>query len=399
MGTGNLVDFFSEKGFMPHGHCYLWNPSLVWTNVITDMLIGLAYVGISLSLYGLIRKIRLPFSAMVLSFGVFIGACGATHFMEVWNLWYPDYWISAFTKVVTAIASVATGIWLVRLSPAIVAFAETAKKAENHRVALIDTNRELEARTTELVRTNELLASQQKALTHSAKMSALGEMAGGIAHEINSPLGIILLHANRLERLQARGGLTPEILLEEAKLIATTASRIGDIIKGLRAFAREGEKDPFETASIEQLVQNVLVLCQNKFSAHSVALEVSPIPAGLTAECREVQVGQVLLNLLNNAYDAVVAGPAKWVRLTVEDTGDAIRLAVSDGGAGIDPAIRDKLMQPFFSTKEVGKGTGLGLSISKGIMDAHGGSLELDADRGNTRFVATFPKTHTASAT
>ena len=77
---------FAESGFMPHGHCYLWQPALVWTNVITDGLIGLAYVSISLSLYGLIRKIKLPFSAMVLSFGIFIGACGATHFLEVWKL-------------------------------------------------------------------------------------------------------------------------------------------------------------------------------------------------------------------------------------------------------------------------------------------------------------------------
>src|SRR6266478_258058 len=98
--------FFSQDGFMPHGHCYLWNPALVWTMVISDSLIGLAYTSISMILYSLVRKIKLPFSAMFVAFGVFILACGATHWMEVFTLWIPAYWIAALVKVVTAAASV-----------------------------------------------------------------------------------------------------------------------------------------------------------------------------------------------------------------------------------------------------------------------------------------------------
>src|SRR5690349_2013191 len=117
-------ELFSSNGFMPHGHCYLWTPSLVWTMVVTDSLIGLAYVSISLSLYGLVKRIKVPFSAVFLAFGVFIAACGATHFMEVWTLWTPSYWMAALVKVVTAAASVITAFWLVRLKPKIMGLAE-----------------------------------------------------------------------------------------------------------------------------------------------------------------------------------------------------------------------------------------------------------------------------------
>jgi hypothetical protein len=113
----------NDVGYMPHGHCYLWQPGLVGLHVTSDALIGLAYVFISLNLYFLVRRIHVPFSTMVLSFGTFIAACGATHFMEIWTLWHADYWWAGGVKVVTAIASVATCIWLVKLTPQIIAVA------------------------------------------------------------------------------------------------------------------------------------------------------------------------------------------------------------------------------------------------------------------------------------
>ncbi len=376
---------------MPHGHCYLWQPGLVWTHVISDLLIGLAYLSISLSLYALIRKIRLPFSTMVLSFGIFIGACGATHFMEVWNLWKADYWLAGFVKVLTAAASIATGVWLIRIKPQIIAFAQAAKLSEERRELLETTNVELKRRTEELAKTNIALAEQQKILTHSAKMSALGEMAGGIAHEINSPLGIITLHAQQLERFQQRQALTPEIIYREAHLIGTTAKRIGDIIKGLRAFAREGENDPFESTPLASIVEDAMVLCRAKFKAREIELRVGKIP-DVSIDCRSVQIGQVLLNLLTNAYDAVQSLPERWISVDAQEAGEYVEISVSDSGRGVPPEIIPKLMQPFFTTKEVGKGTGLGLSISKGIVDNHDGSLELDSSSEHTRFVVRLPK-------
>lgn len=117
---------------MPHGHCYLWKPHLVTTHVVSDLLIGLAYISISVSLYALVKKIKIPFSAMVLSFGIFIGACGWTHFNEIWNLWNSDYWYSGGIKALTAVASVSTGIWLIKIKPQIIALAEAARASQGH---------------------------------------------------------------------------------------------------------------------------------------------------------------------------------------------------------------------------------------------------------------------------
>lgn len=113
-----LRQFFSSDGFMPHGYCYLWNPGLVWLHVISDTLIAIAYLSIPFTLIYFVRKSRdLPFHWMFLCFGTFIVACGATHVMEVWNLWHADYWLAGLVKGVTALASISTALLLIPLVP------------------------------------------------------------------------------------------------------------------------------------------------------------------------------------------------------------------------------------------------------------------------------------------
>jgi PAS domain S-box-containing protein len=113
-----LSGLFGPGDFMPHGYCYLWNPGLVWLHVVSDSLIALSYASIPVTLIWFVRKRRdLPFSWMFLCFGVFIVACGATHAMEVWNLWHADYWLAGAIKAVTAAASVPTAILLAHLVP------------------------------------------------------------------------------------------------------------------------------------------------------------------------------------------------------------------------------------------------------------------------------------------
>jgi PAS domain S-box-containing protein len=117
-----LQKLFSTAGFLPHGHCYLWDPSIMWLNVISDGLIGLAYLTIPVTLIYIARKRKdLPFDWMFACFGVFILACGATHVLEIWTLWIPTYWLLGWTKAITAAASVATAILLARLIPQLLA--------------------------------------------------------------------------------------------------------------------------------------------------------------------------------------------------------------------------------------------------------------------------------------
>ena len=133
--------------FLPHTFCYLGNRTLIDTHLVADLLIGISYVVISLTLVYLVRTSRgaIPFHWLFLAFGTFIIACGATHFMEAITLWHPLYWISAYVKVVTAVASVATAIALPLVMPNIVGTIGTARDAEERRVALLKANEELTA--------------------------------------------------------------------------------------------------------------------------------------------------------------------------------------------------------------------------------------------------------------
>ena len=161
------------SGFMPHVHCYLGQASLIWTMVVTDTLIGGAYVAISIMLWRLILRTHVPYSAVVVCFGVFIGACGATHFMEVWTLWHPDYWASAALKLITAAASVGTGVYLYQLRPAIIALAEAARLSAQRKLDLERAALELESRVRE--RTQTLRASEAMLKESEAKFRTIAD--------------------------------------------------------------------------------------------------------------------------------------------------------------------------------------------------------------------------------
>ncbi len=178
---------------MPHIHCYLAKPALVWTMFITDLLIGIAYVGISVTLYALVRRVKVQFSAVVLCFGIFIGACGATHFMEVWTLWNPDYWVSAGVKVVTAIASVGTGIYLFQLRHPIVSVVEAARQSETHRLKLEELTVHLQESKTLLEhRVQERTAALQSSQRNFERMFEIAPVAFAVA---KTPSGE-LVHVN-----------------------------------------------------------------------------------------------------------------------------------------------------------------------------------------------------------
>lgn len=233
---------------------------------------------------------------------------------------------------------------------------------------------------------------QEVKLIHASKMSSLGEMSAGIAHEINNPLAIILGKNYKIQTMIDRDTLDPTVLQKAVSAIDVTTKRIAKIIKGLRSFAREEGADPFESYDVDTLVEDVLSFCRSRFQGHHVQLDVKNEVSGKTIECHPSQMMQVLLNLLNNAFDAVESLTEKWVRLEVTSEHDFIVFRVSDSGTGVDKEFQDKMFQPFFTTKKIGKGTGLGLSISSGLVKSHGGSIEIDTGQKNTSFVVKIPK-------
>jgi signal transduction histidine kinase/integral membrane sensor domain MASE1 len=230
------------------------------------------------------------------------------------------------------------------------------------------------------------IRAQQAKLEHSSRLATLGEMAGGIAHEINNPLAILAGRALLLTRITENGTMEPGAIRENVRKITETVERIAKIIRGLRSFSRNGARDPFRAVGISKIVSATLDFCAERFRNQKVDFRISDAPTGELV-CREVQIVQVLLNLLNNAFDAVIPTADRWISIDVETTADHVLFSVSDSGSGIDPAVVENMMTPFFTTKPVGLGTGLGLSISSGIAEEHGGSLRYELANGHTRFV------------
>lgn len=243
----------------------------------------------------------------------------------------------------------------------------------------------------ELKQHQKILEEQRAQLVASSKMSSLGEMASGIAHEINNPLAIIRGHIQLLARAARNKELDPEQVLETTEKVEDTVVRIAKIISGLRAFARDGNSGQFEPVPLGQLFDDTLALCQAKFTQKDVKVHVEIADPETMLTCQPVQLSQVLLNLLNNAFDAVSGQNEKWIRIKACQDQEQIVILISDSGPGVPEKIRDQIMLPFFTTKPVGKGTGLGLSISKGIIEQHDGQFSLDKESPTTQFRIVLP--------
>jgi len=138
LATNLFANGFGDQSFMPHGMCYLWVPQLYWMHVSSDFLIGVSYLAISSTLIYLIYRARedMPFSWIFVAFGVFILACAGTHFMSVWTVWNPAYWLAGYVKLLTAAASVATAIVLPFLVPKVLMLIKSVKLSEDRRIQL-----------------------------------------------------------------------------------------------------------------------------------------------------------------------------------------------------------------------------------------------------------------------
>lgn len=238
------------------------------------------------------------------------------------------------------------------------------------------------------------LEEKSKSLILKNKMSALGEMSSGLAHEINSPLLIISGSAQILEGLIESDRLTTKHLTDNIKRIAHASDRVTKIISSLKSFSRNASEDPLVPVKISDIIKETTIFCESKIADANITLYVPKVADDLVVRCRKAEISQVLLNLILNAFDARKYQTAhdSWIRVEVSQDDEQTHISVTDNGSGIPEKVRKKIMMPFFTTKEVGKGTGLGLSMSKGIVENHHGKLWLDQSDGNTRFVISLPR-------
>ncbi len=241
------------------------------------------------------------------------------------------------------------------------------------------------------------LQLEAERLLREKRIVALSNMAGGLAHEISNPLAIIHgVASNLLRQVGDPKSLPVEEIRKASESIVTTADRASRILRGLRSFARDGAQDPKEFASIYEIVEQIVQMQETRFDRHRVELRSDLQPGIPLLLCREVQVGQIVTNLLNNAFDAIVEldCPERWISIAGRQNGDFIEIDITDSGFGIDEDAREHMMEPFFTTKTRGLGMGVGLSLSRAIADEHGGTLELSQDRTHTCFRLTLPLQH-----
>jgi len=390
-----LKQLVSADGFMPHGHCYLWRPALIWLHVVSDAFIALAYTSIPFTLIYFVRRRRdLPFDWMFLCFGVFIIACGSTHVLEIWTLWTPTYWLSGLVKAITAAASLSTAVLLIKLVPHALAIPSPQQLARAHH-DLQCANEALERRLVERDRAEHALrAAKDAAETACAELEAFSY---SVAHDLRAPLRamsgysttLVEDHADRLDA-DARDRLDR---------IAAGAVRMSDIIDALLSLARLSRtavrREPVDLTRIADEVVDQL-------RAAEPGRRVEFVAAGDLVVEGDPELLRVLLdNLLGNAWKFTGKQAEARIELARDDASGTPTYHVRDNGAGFDMTLADKLFAPFkrLHTASEFAGTGIGLATVQRIVSRHGGRIWADSApaRGAT-FHFTLPPPHAAPA-
>lgn len=230
----------------------------------------------------------------------------------------------------------------------------------------------------ELTRSHEALESAQSALMQSEKLASMGQLAAGIAHEVNNPLGTVLMLSNLLlEETEAAGPRRQDL-----ELMVSEAMRCKRIVAGLLHFARKNKVEA-QQVDLHQLVARFAATLRRR---SDVEIVVEARAEDARAQVDADQIVQVVANLTSNALDAMPRGGR--LTLATEADDEAVRLLVSDNGQGIPDALAKKIFEPFFTTKQAGQGTGLGLAVTYGIVKMHHGEIEVDSNadpqRGET---------------
>jgi signal transduction histidine kinase len=222
-------------------------------------------------------------------------------------------------------------------------------------------------------------------LRHADRLGTVGMLASGVAHELGTPLNVVLARAQMIARGESEG----EESKDDARVIVEQTERMTRIIRQLLDFARRRPPSR-EPVDLRELASSIVAMLGPLADRHGVEIALR---AG-TPVLAEVDVGQMQQVLTNLAMNAIQAQPEGGrVELAIEPGEERVTLSVSDEGPGMPPEVRERAFEPFFTTKEVGRGTGLGLSVVHGMVEEHGGQIELESEPGRgTRVVVSLPK-------
>ncbi len=219
------------------------------------------------------------------------------------------------------------------------------------------------------------------------KLSELGLMTAGITHEIGNPLAVI--HGRSAQLLRSENFNDKDKVEKGLLQIKSSADRIATIIQSVREYIYRNEDSVEEFIPLQEIIDNVLVFCGQRLKNHGVELRIKDVKNKVVAG-HKGQYEQAILNLINNSFDAIDHLTEKWIEVYATHAENKVQIFFIDSGKGIPVDVRDKMLDPFYSTKE-GKGTGLGLTLVKGIAQNHGGDLTY-VEAPNTTFLLELPE-------
>lgn len=383
----------STHGFMPHGMCYLWEPSILWTHVIADGLIALAYFSIpaALAIFSL-RRPDLVYRPVLWLFVAFIVLCGATHLFSIWTVWNPDYQIQAVIKGATAIVSLATAVVLWPLLPRALALPSTQQLSRSNEALQAEIGRRdvAEAELMEMTASLELRVKQRTRELERAN-TALRQFAATAAHDLQAPLRHVMLFSQLLEQEEA------EKLSDEGRThlekVRSGAQRAQTLIRVLQEYAQLVNRLPdMQAVNLSDLVDRVRRSLEDEIAASGATIRTEPVPAIMGDP---VLLTQLFENLISNSIKyRAEAAPLITVSAGKTDADGMMELIVTDNGIGIEPRHAGPIFEMMKRLHDASRypGMGVGLAFCRQIVESHGGEIWLDETYlEGARFRMTLP--------